>query len=579
MYEPFFGLRHEPFSIAPDPRFLYMSAKHREALEHLNYGLRRRAGFVLLTGEIGAGKTTVLRCFLEKLPSSFDVANVVNPRLGVNALLMRVCEDLRIELPAAGAVNDLIDEIHGHLLLAHATGRRTLIVVDEAQALSADVMEQLRLLTNLDTSERKLQVLLIGQPELRTMLERPEFEPLAQRVVARFHLPALSEDEATRYIAHRLSVAGLAGQLPFDNFALARIHELCRGVPRRINVLCDRALLAAQTAGKHHIDRGIVDRAAAEVFGRGPVAPPQHRGSRRWPAVAGVAAVALAAGVLMAPRISPTLAPALAWLTGAATAPAPAPTPAPAPAPAPEPTAEPAAPAPAPIAVPASATPPAASVAATSPVATPVAIPDDPALADNLDAAFSPTASDETQAWRALASLWGVSLGPGEPCIAALQHALHCYRSHGGLGPIRQLGRPGIVTLNDERGRVAHVLLTGLSNDRATLRIGGIDREMPLALLARAWRGEFATLWRAPADYGEGEVIGSTAAALGPWLIERLAAIDGAASPPAGDDALRARVFAFQLAQGLVPDGLAGPLTLMQINRASGVDEPSLRRP
>jgi general secretion pathway protein A len=226
MYESFFGLKREPFSIAPDPRFLYMSPKHREALEHLSHGLRLGGGFVLLTGEIGAGKTTVWRCFLEQLPQNFDVAYVVNPKLDVHALLTRVCEDLQIMPEEGEPMLDPIDAIHGHLLLARAQGRRTLIVVDEAQALAPEVMEQLRLLTNLDTSDRKLvQVLLIGQPELRTMLEWPALEPLAQRVVARFHLGTLSEDETRQYVAHRMSVAGLAGRAPFEFAALRLIHK------------------------------------------------------------------------------------------------------------------------------------------------------------------------------------------------------------------------------------------------------------------------------------------------------------------------------------------------------------------
>ena len=246
MYDSFFGLKCEPFSVAADPHFIYMSPVHRQALTHLKYGLRRGAGFILLSGEIGAGKTTVCRLFLRQLPPTDDVAFVVNPRLDARALLTRVCEDLRIDLPV-GTV-DLIDVIHGHLLLASAHGRRTLIVVDEAQALSPDAMEQLRLLTNLDCSGGKLQVFLIGQPELRTMLQQPSLEALAQRIVARFHLPTLPEQETARYIAHRLNVAGLVGPVPFDDHTLQIVHRLSDRGPRRINVLCDRALHVAAFA-------------------------------------------------------------------------------------------------------------------------------------------------------------------------------------------------------------------------------------------------------------------------------------------------------------------------------------------
>jgi general secretion pathway protein A len=619
MYEPYFGLSREPFSVAPDPHFLYLSKKHREALSHLIYGLRRGSGFVLLTGEIGAGKTTVWRCFLEQLPSHFEVAYVVNPKLGVNALLTRVCEDLQIELS-----EDLIDAIHGHLLLASARGKRTLIVVDEAQALSMDVMEQLRLLTNLDTSGTKLQVLLIGQPELRTMLERPALEPLAQRVVARFHLPALAASETTQYIAHRLSVAGLTGAVPFDDAALRLIHKTCGGVPRRINVLCDRALVGAHASGTHVVDRSIVQRAAAEMFGRdAPVAP------RRWPALpavptwlvaTGVVAGALAAGVALAPIIVPALAPAP---LGASLLPPPAvpasavdaaprtaalpdraaPEPvraklaaAPVPAPMPAPGAAPAA-AVAPSPSPATAAPPAAAaatlvaepVAAVARMVAPVVEPPSaaarlPAVAPDIVAApadsglaaeWAVAPADEAPAWRQLAGLWGASLGAGDPCSTAPQQLLRCYRTRGGLGPIRQLGRPGILKLVDAGGRTTHVLLVGLTDDRATLRFGNLEQTVPLTRLARVWRGDFATFWRTPPGYRDGERIGSER--MVPWLEQRLALIDPSAPPPLGESALKNRVFAFQLAHGLEPDGQAGPLTMMTINRASGVDEPRLQ--
>ncbi|MED5617787.1 ExeA family protein [Ideonella sp. BN130291] len=583
MVESFFGLKCEPFSVAPDPRFLYLSEQHREALAHLTYGLHRGAGFVLLTGEIGAGKTTVWRHFLEHLPPQFDVANVVNPRLGAQTLLARVCDDLNIERPAADAGVDLIDVIHGHLLLAAARGRRTLIVVDEAQALSTDVLEQLRLLTNLDTSGGKLQVLLIGQPELRTLLERPELEPLAQRVVARFHLAALPPAETARYIAHRMAVAGLEGPLPFQDDALQRIHSLCRGVPRRINVLCDRALLLAQASNSRQVDRALVDRAAADVFGallktRAP-APP-HTGRL---VAGGVAVLAVAAGlVVLGPMAQRAWAPERATGQPLALAAVPAPA---ATASRSVASALPAAPASTTStasAAPAASPPPGASAASP---ATPTPVPELPAkagpstaprLLQSLDALFVAGAADERRAWRELAGLWGAALPGDQPCAVPASSPVHCYRSRGGLGPIRQLARPGIVNLADAQGRMAQVLLTGLSAHSATLRLDGGEYQVPLGVLAQAWRGEFATLWRAPPGYRPGELV-SAGSPLATWLAQRLAAIDGQPATGLSDEALKARVFAFQLAHGLPPDGLAGPLTLMQINQASAVDEPRLR--
>ncbi len=591
MYESFFGLDQEPFSVAPDPRFLYLSEQHKKALAHLEYGLQRGGGFVLLTGEIGAGKTTVWRHFLESLPESFDVASVVNPKLGVQALLTRICEDLRIE-PASltDGHSDPIDVLHGHLLLAHARGRRTLIVVDEAQALSIEVMEQLRLLTNLVTGDRKLvQVLLIGQPELRTMLETPTLEPLAQRVVARFHLPALPLEETHRYIAHRLSVAGLKGVGLFDDSAVVRIHQICRGVPRRINVLCDRALLVAKLITRKRVDDAVVDRAALDVFGPPkpppppPVEPPPpplppptpitapeprplpppapesvpvRTGASAF-TIVGVAGGALAVGVvlaMLAMQKSPVaLLPAAAPVVTAA---------------------------PPPAAVVAPAAPPtraqATALPSTPPPPSSVAGPAAQPSTTNIDNVFIFGASDESAAWRSLADLWGVALPPGDPCSVGLPQALHCHRGRGGLAPIRQLGRPAVLPLLDERGRTVHVLLVALSDQTATLRGGRTELVVPLAQLARAWRGDFGTFWRAPPGYRPGQVVAG-GSVLAPWLSDRLAQVEppptaGAASAPT----LESRVFAFQLAQGLLPDGAAGPLTLMLLNRASGVDEPRL---
>mgnify|MGYP002354063190 CR=1 FL=1 len=217
MYVSFFGLQHAPFSIAPDPRYLYMSERHREALAHLLYGVQAGGGFVLLTGEIGAGKTTVCRCFLEQVPPRCNVAYIFNPKLTVHELLKTVCDEFRIPLPpehpgVARTIKDFIDPLNEFLLRTHGVGQTNVLIIDEAQNLSADVLEQLRLLTNLETSERKLlQIILIGQPELRQMLARPELEQLAQRVIARYHLEALSEAETAQYVAHRLGVAGLGG--------------------------------------------------------------------------------------------------------------------------------------------------------------------------------------------------------------------------------------------------------------------------------------------------------------------------------------------------------------------------------
>ncbi|HSI49614.1 MAG TPA: AAA family ATPase [Ideonella sp.] len=581
MYESYFGLAREPFSVAPDPRFLYLSDKHREALGYLMYGLRRAGGFVLLTGEIGAGKTTVWRAFLEQLPGHVDVAYVANPKLGVTALLRRLCEELRIELAEDQA--DLIDALHGHLLLAHASGRRTLIAVDEAQALSFDVLEQLRLLTNLVTNESKLvQVLLIGQPELRNMLAMTEMESVSQRVVARFHLPALSLDEVRRYLAHRLEVAGYQGPGLFEDDAIRRLHRLCRGTPRRINVLCDRALLLAFQAGEKRVDRALVDRAAADVFGQnlqGTV--PLSR--LNWPAwlAGGAAAGAVLAGSLwVVPRLpgsQPKAAPVVALAASAPAASAASALP-----PTVAPTISPRASAVLDMGATALAALNAASAPApvtpttpTTPVTpTAFAMTDD---ADALERLLAAGDASDDLALRQLASWWGVTLAGGEACSAARARGLVCYNARRGLAPIRQLARPGLLTLTDERGRNAHVLLSALDDDAATLQAtapGARPLRVPLARLAWLWRGDFATFWRAPPGY-DGQPMG-TEGPQADWLAQQLAQVDGGPPHFSDGEMLRNRVSAFQKVQGIKPDGQVGPMTLMLLNRASGIAEPRL---
>jgi general secretion pathway protein A len=586
MYESFFGLKCEAFSVAADPRFIYMSPKHRQARAHLRHGLGRGAGFILLTGEIGAGKTTVCRLFLRQLPPNADVAFVVNPRLDARSLLTRVCEDLRIDLPP-GAV-DLIDIIHGHLLLAHAQGRRTLIVVDEAQALSIDVLEQLRLLTNLDATGSKLQVFLIGQPELRTIIKAPALQALEQRVVARYHLSALSRDETALYIAHRLTVAGLSGPVPFDDEALRAVYRLTGGVPRRINVLCDQTMVAAETRGTLRIDKQLVETVAAEAFdsagtAEAPAAaaevddpPPPEEESRRprWLAYAAVAAAALFIGaffgrghVRMVPSIAATSIPAIPTPESAAQPPSaatvlPQISMQPSQAASPTPTAVPTAAAP----PPAAASPVLASVASTKPT------PKPGHLKDVLDAAEV----DEAVAWRALARLWNVKLGPGQACAAVAQYGLRCYRATGGMAAVRDIGRPAIIRLTTDSGDDVYSVLVGLNENSAAFRSGDTELTLPLRELAGRWHGDLATLWRPPAGYRPGTPLASDGE-LSSWLAQRLAVAGGPASPAVNAGNLAASISAFQVAHGLQPDGLVGPLTLMRLSRESGIEEPRLR--
>lgn len=575
MYAPFFGLSQEPFSIAPDPRYLYMSERHREALAHLLYGLGGGGGFVLLTGEIGAGKTTVCRCFLEQVPPRCNVAYIFNPKLSVPELLRTVCEEFHIpHQPTAGAeesVKDYVDGLNEFLLRTHAVGQNNVLIIDEAQNLSADVLEQLRLLTNLETNERKLlQIILIGQPELRQMLARPELEQLAQRVIARFHLEALSEDETAAYIQHRLAVAGLTGALPFDRAQVRRIHKLTRGVPRRINLLCDRALLGAYAGGRPRVSSAIVEQAAREVFGDPPGPPRAAPAGPSWKgvglALAGSVLVGAAAWSLQAGGGRPGSSGPAAAASGPAA-----------------PGAASGAQAAGPAATAASAAQTEASASAASapgaPTDAPAAAAPSPAgsaAAETLSIAQALPAlpRSEVQAWQLLAARWGLPASEADPCDLAARAQVRCDRQATSLAQVRQLGRPGILTLRDPGGGTAYAVLTGLGPQTATVLVGGSERRVPLDELASLWRGEFSTLWRLPPGYDPARA-DSPGGPAGRWLAEKLPR-PATASGSAAGASLKSRIFAFQAAQGLPPDGVPGPLTLMQLNRVAGVDEPHL---
>jgi general secretion pathway protein A len=267
MYNQYFGLAEAPFSIAPDPRYLFLSEQHREALAHLLYGIGDQGGFIVLTGEVGTGKTTVCRCLLQQLPDNVDVAFIVNPKLDSRELLQSICEELGVALPEGElSIKQLVDSLNDLLLSTHARGRNAILIIDEAQNLDVDVLEQLRLLTNLETSERKLlQLILLGQPELNDLLARPDLRQLAQRITARYHLRPLSRDEVALYIEHRLAIAGCRGSL-FTPAAIQRIYRYSQGIPRLINLLCDRALLGVYAGSGNVVDVAMVRRAAREVL-------------------------------------------------------------------------------------------------------------------------------------------------------------------------------------------------------------------------------------------------------------------------------------------------------------------------
>ena len=573
MYAGFFGLQHPPFSIAPDPRYLYMSERHREALAHLLYGIEGGGGFVLLSGEIGAGKTTICRCFLEQIPAHCRVAYIFNPNLTVNDLLRTICSEFHVEVQHEGTgpatIKDYLDPLNDHLLRSHAAGEHNILIIDEAQNLSLHVMEQLRLLTNLETTKRKLlQVILIGQPELREMVARPALEQLAQRVIARFHLGTLSEPETRQYIAHRMAVAGLRGPLPFADKALTRIHAITGGVPRRINLLCDRALLGAYASGQHTVERSVVNKASGEVFEPTRAAPlsAESRTQRHHLTTLGLGALggAMAAAMLFGvwtltqprdPAADQTVATKKAPTTASET------------------TASQVAP------LTETTTPLASEPVASSPNATTAPLePSTPVVAPPKIGLppFADLLQSENAALRELGPLWGQALPDADPCAVAEREQLQCFRiSRMTLNGLRQLDRPAVLTLRlpgQERG---WALLSAMTNDTATLQVGDERWLMPVTALADVWRGEYATLWRQPPGQS-GRLGNGNSGPAAVWAAQQLQRLQKNGDLPASARSFDQKVRAFQQTNGLEAEGVVGPMTFMLINLAADVAEPRL---
>lgn len=578
MYLDYFGLKEIPFSIAPDPRYLYMSERHREALAHLLYGVSGQGGFIVLTGEVGTGKTTICRCFLNQVPKNTDVAFIINPKLSARELMATICDELSIEYPESASIKVLNDLINHYLLAAHSDNRHTVLIIDEAQNLRVDVLEQLRLLTNLETSEKKLlQIILLGQPELRELLAQNELRQLAQRVTARYHLHELSKMEVGAYVQCRLAVAGRKGRI-FTQQAIKKLYQLSGGVPRLINLISDRALLGAYASQSEMVDVHHVKHAYDEIQGE-KVRQPLLSNK-----VTQVSLITLAAFSVFILAIitfnfinqkfeaSASKTPSSLNLQEQVN------------------------------------TDLDSSHGSKHELGVSKAIEHQQAnqaefeSQNTLDRAsisepsqfqneaqaqkrgapyleqitgLVPTTDDKFFAFQALLNRWGVDYQK-EPFILACEFAemygLRCFHNSGNWRSVLKLDRPTVLTLTNELGQSLYFALLAIEGQDALISYQGEMYWVGMDELDRYWLGEYSVLWKLP-PYKSTVVVPGQASE-SEWLQSNLSRLNRNFSSL--NEPLDKKIQRFQQSSGLVPDGIPGTMTLIHINKRLCLDCPKL---
>jgi len=578
MYTQHFQLEEPPFLISPDPRYFFMSPQHRKALDHLISGVRESGGFVLLTGDAGTGKTTLIRYLLAQLPEDVDSALIFNPRLNDVELLATICDELRIDYPAnTDSLKVLVDALTEYLLAAHARGRRTVLIIDEAQNLSIEVLEQIRLLTNLETTQSKLlQVILVGQPELNRILQRKDLRQFTQRITNRYHLKSLSTVRLTgAYIYHRVSVSGGDASKLFTRAVIRKIHRLSGSIPRLINLLCHRALQNAYLGKHKRVNRRILRKAAREV--RPVLARPWFRKPAYWaPAFAALLIAGGAAGnfiyhfglprFIAAPAVNRMVAPTANKILKKKIL---------------EQNSE-------------------SDTLAGNVNQLTTSVADDEVMAF-LDSNAPPAANEPSvdppafaelirdpkltreEAFERLFSQWKIGNKPEattDDCAWALQNGLQCLFEKSSWHFMRQLNRPVILEFLSEDSQKRYATLVALDEYSLTLDLGTQHLSFPIEQVLPFWRGRYILLWKPvfrnmflmrPGDKSEAIL----------WLRQQLnkpvSAVTGDARVL--DEELKMRIIAFQTSRGITPDGRVGTHTMIHLNTiANPHDIPMLER-
>jgi len=533
MYHTFFNLNEPAFSIAVNPRYLYMSQQHKEALAHLLYGVSG-GGFVMLTGEVGTGKTTIIRCLLEQMPDNTDIAIVMNPMSNVPELLSIICDELGIAYEKNPvSVKNLTDVLHHYLLKNHTKGRNTVLLIDEAQLLSAEALEQVRLLTNLETTTQKLlHIILVGQPELKTLLSKPQLRQLAQRITARFHLEPLTLPETQAYIRHRLKVAGLPeGRTHFPPAIVKRIHSFTGGIPRLINVISERCLIGAYAASKLEVDKDIFNVARKEVIGG--LAQNQLHLFKQYRLAASIGlAFAIILGVFFAKNSSLDVQKVSAQTLAVA------------------------------------------QTSSSSSNNSSAAAQSEPSIPDV-------KIHNYRTAENTLFTYLGLPLAANtRPCGKNGKSALQCEKiSVHTWTEVADINRPAILIMATPEKFSAYLVLIGLNQENALVLNETNEKViLPLAKIGDAWTGDIFYLWKKPLDFTEPLTLGDSSATI-EWLAQQFAKLDKQNDPLTNDlynIALSERVKLFQRTKAIQADGTINQQTLMKVNDALSIDKTLL---